>query len=145
MPGTFRPPADDDTQQSTVSTVTEENIHIARVDSVSTSVTVTAEVKSTTKVSIFAVGGTLFYTTTGVSGGIIFSFIAVCILIGCSVRKKRKSQLFITDTTLQTNNGIQKLMQDRIICYSIYSYNNNRSSVRYCCIHAIGSQLYSLV
>ena len=105
VPGTFRPPADDDTQQSTGSTVTEENIHVATVDSVSTSVT--AEVKSTTEVSIFVVGGTLFYTTIGVSGGIIFSFIAVCILIGCSVRKKKKSQIFLTGTTLQTNNGIQ--------------------------------------
>ena len=105
MPGTFRPPADDDTQQSTDSTVTEENIHVATVDSVSTSVT--AEVKSTTEVSIFVVGGTLFYTTIGVSGGIIFSFIAVCILLGCSVTKKRKSQTFITDPKLQTNNGIQ--------------------------------------
>ena len=108
MPGTFRPAADNDgTQQST-----EE--YIATVDSVST--IVTTEIESTTEVSIFAVGGTFFFTMISVGGGIIFGFIIiiVCILIGFSVRRKRKSQAFITDTTLQTNNGIQ--MQDGIYC-----------------------------
>ena len=41
------------------------------------------------------VGSTLFYTVIGVGGGIIivltFGFIIVCVLIGISVRRKRKS------------------------------------------------------
>ena len=108
MPGTFQPAADNDgTQQST-----EE--YIATADSVST--IVTAEIESTMEVSIFAVGGTLFYIMIGVGGGIIFSFtiIIVCILISFSVRRKRKSQTSITDTTLDPHNGIQ--IQGRMMC-----------------------------
>ena len=107
VPGTFQSPA-----ESTGSTVTAENI--ATVDFVST--TMTAEVESTTEASFFAVGGTFFYIMIGVGGGIIFSFtiIIVCILIGFSVRRKRKSQTFITDTTLDPHNGIQ--IQGRMMC-----------------------------
>ena len=116
MPGTFCPPADDDDRHIQYSTDSiEENI--ATVDTVSTSVMVTVE--STTEVSLFAVGGTFFYIMIGVGGGIIFSFITIiCILVGYSVRRKRKStsQTFITDTMLQTNNGI---MQDRVCCIII--------------------------
>jgi hypothetical protein len=80
VPGTFQP--DSDTQQST--DPTGENI--TTVDSVST--TVTDMVESTTKVSV---GSTLIYVLIGVSGGINFSFVIVCILVGFSVRRKRKS------------------------------------------------------
>ena len=114
MPGTFWPATDNDAAlQSTGSTITEENI-TAVVDFVST--TVIVEVESTTGVSIFAVGGTLFYIMIAVGGGIIFSFtiIIVCILIGFSVRRKRKSQTSITDTTLDPHNSIQ--VQGRMTC-----------------------------
>ena len=101
MLGTFQPAADNDTTQATF-------------DSLSTSVTATFE--STTEVSIFAVGGTFFYIMIGVGGGITFSFIIiiVCILIGFSVRRKRKSQTSITDTTLDPHNSIQ--VQGRMMC-----------------------------
>ena len=112
VPGTFQPAADDDsTQQSADST---EEYYITTVDSVST--TVTGKLEPTTEVSIFILGGTLFYTTIGVGGGIIFSFtiIIVCILIGFSVRRKRKSKTSLADTTLEPHNGIQ--VQGRMTC-----------------------------
>ena len=75
-------PDNDNTEQST--DPIEENITATTVDSISAhTVIVTVTVESTTnEVSIFAVGG-----------GIIFGFIIiiVCILIGFSVRRKRKS------------------------------------------------------
>ena len=119
MPGTFCPPADDDDRRIQYSTDSMKE-NIATVDTVSTSVIATVE--STTDVSIFAVGSTFFYIMIGVAffgGGIIFSFIIIiCILVGYSVRRKRKptSYTFITDTMLQTNNGI---MQDRVCCILI--------------------------
>ena len=108
MSGTCQPD-NDNTQQST--DPIEENITATTVDSISAHTVIMAvTVESTTnEVSIFAVGGTLFYTAIGVSGVIIFSFtiIIACILIGFSVRRKRKSKTFITDTTLDPHNGIQ--------------------------------------
>ena len=104
MPGTFQP--DNDTQQST--DPAEEDITVTTVDSVST-IIITA-IESTTKDSIFAIGGILFYIVIGVGGGIIiltFSFIILCVLIHYSVRRKRKSHTFTTAATLQTHNGIQ--------------------------------------
>ena len=110
MSGTCQPD-NDDTQQSTYPI--EENITAATVDSISAhTVIVTVTVESTTnEVSIFTVGGTLFYIMIAVGEGIIFGFIIiiVCILLGFSVSRKRKSQTFVTDTMLQTNNGMPKL------------------------------------
>ena len=110
MPGTFQPATDNhDTQRSSDST--EENVAID--DSVSTTT-----IESTTEVSFFAVGGTLFYTAIGVGGGIFFSFtIIVCMLTGFLVKRKRKLQAFITDTTLDQCNDIQ--MQGRCAAYSM--------------------------
>ena len=100
MSGTCQPD-NDDTQQSTAATVDSISAH-----TVIMAVTVESTIN---EVSLFAIGGTLFYATIGVGGGIIFSFtiIIVCILIGFSVKRKRKSQTFITDTTLDPHNGIQ--------------------------------------
>ena len=109
--GTIQPDGDNE-QRST--DPTEENITTYTIDSVST--TVADMMESTTKVSILAVGGTLFYILIGVGGGIIvliFSFI-ICVLTGFSIRRKRKSHTFTVAATLPTNNGIQ--MQGRIIC-----------------------------
>ena len=69
-------------------------------------------VKSTMEVStgsIFAVGGTLFYTLIGVGGGVIvfiFSFIIMCVLVGSSIQRKRKSHTFTIAATQPPNNGI---------------------------------------
>ena len=116
--GTFQPDGDN-TQQST--DPTGENITI--VDSLST--TVADMTESTTKVSILAIGSTLFYILIGIGGGVIvliFSFIIICVLIGYSIQRKRKSHTFIIAATLPPNNGI--LMQGRNpICYIIVHIN----------------------
>ena len=108
--GTVPGASNDGTQQST--DPIGENI----------TTTVAVMVKSTMEVtgSIFAVGGTLFYILIGISGGVIvliFSFIIIlCVLIGFSIQRKRKSHTFTIAATLPPNNGI--LMQGRI-CYII--------------------------
>ena len=107
MPGAFQP--DSDTQQTTHPT--RENIYFA-----STTVTVALTVESTTKISILGIGSTLFYILIGVGGGVIvllFSFIIIiCVLIGFSIQRKRKSHTFTIAATLPPNNGI--LMQGSI-------------------------------
>jgi hypothetical protein len=86
VPGTFQP--DNDNTQLYTDHTGED---ITTVDSVSTTVT-DIMVESITKLSVFVVGGTLFFILLiGVGGGIFFSFIVVCILVGFSVRRKRKS------------------------------------------------------
>ena len=97
MPGTL---VDDTTDGSADPTETN----------VTTITLILTTVESTTQVPIFALGGALFYTVLGVAGGIIvliFSFIIVCVLIGFSVRRKRKSHILTTASTLQPHNGIQ--------------------------------------
>ena len=77
----------------------------------------------TTK-SVLGIGSTLFYILIGVGGGVIvliFSFIIICVLIGFSIQRKRKSHTFTIAATLPPNNGI--LMQGRIICYIIVHIN----------------------
>jgi hypothetical protein len=111
VPGTFQP--DSDTQESTGPT--GENITVTAVDSVSTTAAVMVE--STIEVSIFAIGGTLFYVLIGVGGGaivLIFNFIIICVLIGFSIRRKRKSRTFTIAATLPPHDGI--LMRGRICC-----------------------------
>jgi hypothetical protein len=120
VPGTLQPI---NTQQST--DPTGENI--TTVDSVSTFMAVMVE--STIEVSIFAIGGTLFYVLIGVGGGaivLIFNFIIICVLIGFSIRRKRKSRTFTIAATLPPRNGI--LMQGRICCiqHSIVNINTIR-------------------
>ena len=96
VPGTFQLNSDD-TQQSTGPT--DESVNIS-VNSVSTTVIVTV-----ISVSTGGSVGTLFYILMiGVGGGMII-IVCTCILIGFSVRRKRKSHTSITDATLQTNNG----------------------------------------
>ena len=58
----------------------------------------------------FKVGSILFYIVIGAAGGviaIIFGFVIVCVLIGFSVRRKRKSHTLATASTLQPHNVIQ--------------------------------------
>jgi hypothetical protein len=81
--GTFQPDSDN-TQQST----DPIGGNITIIESVSTTVTDIVDPEPVTKVSIFAV---LVYTLIGVCGGMFFSFIVVCVLVGFSVRRKRKS------------------------------------------------------
>ena len=114
VPRTFQPDGGNE-QQSTDST--GENI--TTVDSVST--TVGDMVESTTNVPIFAVGSTPFYILIGIGGGVIVSFMIICVLIGFSIQRKRKSHAFTIAATLPPNNGI--LMQGRIICYIIVHIN----------------------
>ena len=78
-------------------------------------------VESITKVSVFAIGGALFYTVIGVGGAIItliFGFMIVCVLIGLSVQRKRKSHTLTIAATLLTTQGM--------VCYinhtDIYTY-----------------------
>ena len=114
VPGTLQ--SNDDTKQSDP---TGENI--TTIDSISTTVADNNNnmVESTTKVSILAIGSTLFYILIGIGGGVIvliFSFIIICVLIGFSIQRKRKSHTFTMAATLPPNNGI--LMQGRNpICY----------------------------
>ena len=70
---------------------------------------VSTMVESTTKASVFAIGGALFYTVIGVGGAIItliFGFMIVCVLIGLSVQRKRKSHTLTIAATLLTHNDI---------------------------------------
>ena len=56
-------------------------------------------VELTTETPIFVLGGALFYTVVGIAGGIVvftFGFIIVCVLIGFSVRRNRKSHGTLT-------------------------------------------------
>ena len=102
MPGTFHEQSDNDTNVSSDHPLSTE-INIATFVSAST----TAE--STTKDSVFAIGGALFYTVIGVGGAIItliFSFMIVCVLIGLSVQRKRKSHTLTIAATLLTHNDI---------------------------------------
>ena len=103
MPGTFHDQSDNDTKISSDHSLPTE-INITTFLSVST----TAE--STSKVSVFVIGGALFYTVIGVSGAIItliFGFMIVCVLIGLSVQRKRKSHTLTIGATLLTHNDIQ--------------------------------------
>jgi hypothetical protein len=114
--GTFQP--DSNTQQST--DPIRENITTVH------SVSLTTAVESTIEVSIFAVGGTLFYVLIGVGGGaivLIFNFIIICVLIGFSIRRKRKSRTFTIAATQHPHNGIQ--MQGRIFLH------NNNSTIHF--------------
>ena len=76
--------------------------------------TTTAAVPATKDPAIetFKVGSVLFYVLIGVAGGIVlltFSFIIVCVLIGISVRRKRRLHTLVltTASTLQPHNGLQ--------------------------------------
>ena len=85
--------------------------------------------ESTTTVSILVIGNTLFYILIGVGGGVIvliFSFIIICVLIGFSIQRKRKSHTFTVAATLPPNNGI---MQGRIISQLLH--NSSRQYYSY--------------
>ena len=101
MPGTVQ----------TDATTTESNRTETDVPTM-TPVSTTEE--STIKISI---GGVLFYTVIGVGGAIItliFSFMIVCVLIGLSVQKKRKSHTLTIAATLQAHNDIHT---QGMVCY----------------------------
>ena len=103
MPGTFHDQSNNDTNVSSDHPLPTE-INITTLVSMSTIV------ESTSKVSVFAIGGALFYTVIGVSGTIItliFGFMIVCVLIGLSVQRMRKSHTRTIAATLLTHNNIQ--------------------------------------
>ena len=102
--GTLNFQPDDDPTKSNVLSTDPTGINVSTV------VPTVTIIDSTMKISVFAIGGTLFYTVIGVGGGIIvltFSFITVCVLIRYSLRRKRKSHTFTTAATLQAHNAIQ--------------------------------------
>ena len=77
--------------------------------------------------STFSTNITYYVTTNaavvGVAGGIVFltfSFIIVCVLIGFSVRRKRKSHTLTTASTPQQHNGTQT---QGIMCHNAYLHN----------------------
>ena len=73
-------------------------------------VTTTAAIPAIEDSAIVKVGSVLFYVVIGAAGGIIlltFSFIIVCVLIGFSVRRKRKPHTLTTASILQPHNGLQ--------------------------------------
>ena len=103
MPGTFHDQPDNDTNISSDHSLTTE-INITTFVSVSTTV------ESIIKDSVFAIGGALFYTMIGVGGAIItliFGFMIVCVLIGLSVQRKRKSHTLTVSATLLTHKYIR--------------------------------------
>ena len=76
--------------------------------------------ESTAKISI---GGALFYTVIGVGGAIItliFGFMIVCVLIGLSVQRKRKSHTLTIAATLLTHNDIHT--QGMVCLHKSYRY-----------------------
>ena len=110
MPGTFHDQSGNNTNVSSDHPLPTE-INMTTFVSAST----TAE--STTKDSVFAIGGALFYTVIGVGGAIItliFGFMIVCVLIGLSVQRKRKSHTLTIAATLLTHNDIRT---QGMVCY----------------------------
>ena len=84
---------------------------------VTTTAAVTVPITEDLATETFKVGSVLFYVVVGVTGGIIvitFGFIIACVLIGFSVRRKRKSHTLTTASTLQPHNVIQT--QGMIYC-----------------------------
>ena len=105
MPGTLIDSELQDCDQPNITTersAFSTNIHVTKTAAVPTTENYTTET--------FKVGSVLFYVVVGVAGGIIvitFGFIIVCVLIGFSVRRKRKSHTLTTASTLQPHNVIQ--------------------------------------
>ena len=97
-----------DTYESNITTERSDSITFSINIHVTTSAAVPATDDSTTET--FKVGSVLFYIVVGVAGGIIvitIGFIIVCVLIGFSVRRKRKSYTLTIASTLQPHNGTQ--------------------------------------
>ena len=97
VPGTLT----DLTESNGSSTLIEMNTNINGL--------VSTMAESITKVSVFGIGGALFYTMIGVGGAIItliFGFMIVCVLTGLSVQRKRKSHTLTVAATLLTHNDI---------------------------------------
>ena len=115
VPGTLHDQSDNDTNISSDHPLSTE-INITTFVSVSTTV------ESTTKDSVFAIGGALFYTVIGVGGAIItliFGFMIVCVLIGLSVQRKRKTRTLTIAATLLTHNT------QGMVYYINHTDNNN--------------------
>ena len=115
MSGTHHDQSDNDTNMSSDHPLPTE-INISTVASVS------ATAESITKVSVFAIGGALFYTVICVGGAIItliIGFMIVCVLIGLSVQRKRKSHTLTITATLLTHNDIHT---QGMVCYVAKSY-----------------------
>ena len=102
VPGTLIELLDTDLSNNTTERI---NIHVTTTAPIPTAVDSTTE-------TILEVGSHLFriYVVVGIIGGVvvlIFGFIIVCVLIGLSIRRKKRSYIITVAATLPTQNGIQ--------------------------------------
>ena len=99
MPGTLN-----DTDQSNI-TAERSNVPMITIPSIPMAI------DSTTGTFTLEVGSCLlYYVVLGITAGAVvltFGFIIVCVLIGFSVQRKRKSHTFTIAATLQVHNDIQ--------------------------------------
>ena len=105
VPGTLIELLDTDLPNNTTERSDSVNIHVTTTAPIPTAVDSTTE-------TVLEVGSHLFrtYVVVGIIGGVvvlIFGFIIVCVLIGLSIRRKKRSYIITVAATLPTQNGIQ--------------------------------------